>query len=148
MRRFGCRPVPAMRVIAECFLALARCTDALRTRKRTNAWSDLDERQKEHHALFERAHPGCMRPKHHHQLYLGDHYRKHRVCVNCWGIEQSHQNYKGRYAENFYQLLTSNNTKAYSQHLMPRLLLRATQLCREHPFQTEEFCVDIAVHSG
>ena len=136
--------VPVMRDIAQCFLALGRCTDALRIGKRTQNWSDLDARQKEHHALFERVHPGCMRPKHHHRLHLGDHYRKHHVTINCWGIEQSHQNFKGTYAENFYQLLTSNNRQAYSQHLMPRLLLRAIQICREHPFQSEAFALTSA----
>ena len=88
--------------------------------------------------------PVCMRPKHHHRLHLGDHYRKQHVPINCWGIEQSHQNFKSTYAENLYQLLTSNHRQAYSQHLMPRLLLRAIQLCREHPFQSEDFVLTSA----
>ena len=136
--------VPAMKPYAEYFLALGRCTDALRTGKRTNDWSDLDAKQREHHAMFEQVHPGCMRPKHHHRLHLGDHYRKQHVPINCWGIEQSHQNFKSTYAENLYQLLTSTHRQAYSQHLMPRLLLRAIQLCREHPFQSEDFVLTSA----
>lgn len=132
--------VPAMRDVAECFLALARCTDAVRKDSHNNDWTDLDAKQKAHHELFAAVHPGLMRPKHHHRLHLGDHYRKHGVRITCWGIEQAHQNYKGVYAENFFQLLRSGtDAHKYSQHLMPRLLLRSIELCREHPFATNGF---------
>ena len=132
--------VAGMRAVAECFLALARCTDALRKDSSKNDWSDLDAKQKAHHELFSQVHPGMMRPKHHHRLHLGDHHRKHNVRINCWGIEQAHQNYKSVYADNFFQLLRSDDeAHAYSQHLMPRLLLRAIELCREHPFVENGF---------
>jgi len=90
--------IPCLRAVAECFLALARCTDALRQGKKTHDWSDLDKGQSDHHKLFATVHPGLMRPKHHHRLHLSNHYRKHHVSINCWGIEQSHQNYKTIYA--------------------------------------------------
>ena len=132
--------IPCLRAVAECFLALARCTDALRKGKQTHDWSDLDKAQEDHHKLFATVHPGLMRPKHHHRLHLSNHYRKHNVSINCWGIEQSHQNYKTIYADNLQHFLQSKDGgKAYSQQLMPRLLLRSVQLCREHPFESGDF---------
>ena len=101
--------IPCLRAIAECFLALARCTDALRQGKKTHDWSDLDKAQSDHHKLFATVHPGLMRPKHHHRLHLSNHYRKHHVSINCWGIEQSHQNYKTIYADNLQQFLRADN---------------------------------------
>jgi hypothetical protein len=75
--------IPCLRAVAECFFALARCTDALRQGKKTHDWSDLDKAQSDHHKLFATVHPGLMRPKHHHRLHLSNHYRKHHVSINC-----------------------------------------------------------------
>eukprot|EP00435_Cladocopium_sp_Y103_P012368 s1875_g3.t1 len=131
--------IPCLRGVAECFLALARCTDALSKGKKTKDWSDLDKAQSEHQKLFARVHPNLMRPKHHHRLHLSRHYLRHGVCISAWGIEQCHQHYKKIYADNLRQLLRSDDGKMYSQHLMPRLLLRQVQMCREHPFEQEDF---------
>ena len=134
--------VPALRPVAECFLALARCTDAVRRDNNNNDWSELDARQEMHHRLFEQVHPGMMRPKHHHRLHLADHFRKHRVRISCWGVEQAHQNYKSVFADNFFQLLRSGDeAHAYSQHLLPRLLLRSIEITREHPFVENGFAL-------
>ena len=134
--------VPALRPVAECFLALARCTDAVRRDNNNNDWSELDARQEMHHRLFAQVHPGTMRPKHHHRLHLADHFRKHRVRISCWGVEQAHQNYKSVFADNFFQLLRSGDeAHAYSQHLLPRLLLRSIEITREHPFVENGFAL-------
>eukprot|EP00435_Cladocopium_sp_Y103_P060733 s344_g22.t1 len=137
--------VPALKTVAECFLALARCTDCLRQSSANNDWSDLDAKQKAHHELFAQVYPGMMRPKHHHRLHLGDHYRRHGIRINCWGIEQAHRNYKSLYADHLVQLLRTNGQDhVYGQHLMPRLLLRSIEMCRENPFLEHGFSLQSA----
>ena len=117
--------------------------------KRPMTGSDLDKAQEDHHKLFATVHPSLMRPKHHHRLHLSKHYSKHNVSINCWGIEQSHQNYKTIYADNLQHFLQSKDGgKAYSQQLMPRLLLRSVQLRRETSVRGRRLHICLPIHNG
>jgi hypothetical protein len=97
-------------------------------------WLALASEQEEHQRSFAREYPGCSRPKHHCRLHLPHQYKKHKLACNCWGVESSHKNYKSLYADSMQQFLQRRNGGSeMSRHLLPRMLLRATELLQERP---------------
>ena len=106
-----------------------------RARHGRHHWDQLDSVQREHQRMFAALYPSHTRPEHHHRLHLPAMYQRHGCAVACWGVEASHQNYKGTFADVLRQFLQhESNAEAYSKNLLPRLLLRAVEAVNDRPF--------------
>ena len=79
--------LPEMANVAECFLQLCCCADALVLCDRSTGWSKLTDEQAKHQKLFAEIWPEHIRPKHHHRLHLGQQYQQLEFAVSCWGVE-------------------------------------------------------------
>ena len=134
--------LPEMANVAECFLQLCCCADALVLCDRSTGWSKLTDEQAKHQKLFAEIWPEHIRPKHHHRLHLGQQYQQLEFAVSCWGVEAAHQNYKGLFSDMVDQFLVDGESDdAFSRHLMPRLLLRLVEMINTTPFLPEGFAL-------
>ena len=96
--------------------------------------------QEAHQLAFIRSYPEEIRPKHHHRLHLPQQYRAADFVATCWGTESKHRCYKSIYARNLQQFLTERNGGVeFSERLLPRLLLRSAELCKNMTFQPGTF---------
>ena len=133
---------PELKEVAESFLQLCCCTDALYLCDEKSGWSQFNEAQEEHQKQFARLWPDYIRPKHHHRLHLGRQYERLGFSISCWGVESAHQNYKGLFSDMVDQfLIDGESDEAFSRHLMPRLLLRLVEMINATPFLPEGFAL-------
>ena len=126
--------VPALTQKAHCFLLLCLCAEHVQNVLYTGDTDALDEAQRAHHKAFVECYGSDMlRPKHHHRLHLGSHYRQFQCTPTCWPAEAKHQHFKQFYAEACSSQLGKSREGGFSKAVLPRLLHRSIELLRENP---------------
>ena len=126
--------VPALTQVAQCFLLLCLCADQVRQVVHTGDTDALDEAQRAHHKAFVECYGSdSLRPKHHHRLHLGPHYRHFQCVPTCWPAEAKHQDFKKFYAEACSSQLAKGRGGGFCMTVLPRLLHRTIELLHESP---------------
>eukprot|EP00439_Symbiodinium_sp_Y106_P085609 s377_g29.t1 len=125
--------VPALAQFARCFLLLCFCAEQVRQVLYTRDTGALDQAQRAHHKAFVDCYGSeNLRPKHHHRLHLGPHYRHFHCTPTCWPAEAKHQNFKQFHAEACSSQLAKSREGGFCLAVLPRLLLRSIELLREN----------------
>ena len=126
--------VPALAEHCHCFLLLCRCIDILRTCAKTRRFQELETAQVAHHEAFRVLHPNAVRPKHHHRLHLPQMFAALDCIPSMWAVESKHRDYKGTFSSCLAQFLNEKNDNSeFSARLMPRMLLRHSEMLKKHP---------------
>ena len=136
---------PALQEHARCFLLLCKCIDSIRSVAQTHRFDELDVVQRAHHVAFAATYPDFIRPKHHHRLHLPAQYATLHVVPTCWGTESKHRDYKGIFAKNMQQWLQERmGGLDFSIRLLPRLLLRHSELLEDRPMSHRGWVLEAA----
>ena len=130
-----------LRAEATCFAKLCQVLDAIQVIAKTKRYTELIQLQREHLESFNKAWgTGLTRPKHHHALHLAAQYARTGVTPNCWAVESSHRDYKAVFAKMLQHLIREkDNGLGFCRSLMPRLLMRTTEMLNEHPISCSGF---------
>ena len=132
--------IESLRPMVDSFMKLCQCVKCLQKIASSHDWDELERVQEAHQLAFSRTYPEEMRPKHHHRLHLPQQYRAADFVATCWGTESKHRCYKSIYARNLQQFLTERNGGVeFSERLLPRLLLRSAELCKNMTLQPRTF---------